>query len=197
MTPAGTVSDGNSGHNYAVTFTPIATGVIMPRALTASITANNKQYDGTNLATIATSTLTGAIPLDVVSLTVGSATFADKNVGNSKTVTATGLMLSGTDAGNYTVNSTAATTANISPAPLTIKADNKSVGDDSPTPPLTATYLTLLGSDTPSSLTGTLVCTTTRRSSSPLGVYPITCSGKSSTNYTITYVAGTLTVYLD
>jgi hypothetical protein len=30
MTPAGTVSDGNSGRNYVVTFATIATGVITP-----------------------------------------------------------------------------------------------------------------------------------------------------------------------
>ena len=197
MTPAGSVSDGNGGNNYAVTAVTIATGVITPRALTASITANNKTYDGSVTATIASRTLTGAIPLDTVNLAGGSATFADKNVANGKSVTVTGLSLSGADSGNYTVNSTAATTASITPAPLTIKADDKSVGDDSPTPPLTATYITLLGSDTPSSLSGTLVCTTTRRSSSPLGTYPITCSGKTSTNYTITYVAGTLTVFLN
>uniref|UniRef100_Q01ZI3 Uncharacterized protein n=1 Tax=Solibacter usitatus (strain Ellin6076) TaxID=234267 RepID=Q01ZI3_SOLUE len=197
MTPAGTISDGNNGNNYAVTFATIATGVITPRSLIASITANNKQYDGTIAATIATRTLTGAVPLDTVSLTSGLATFADKNVGAPKTVTAVGLSLSGTDSINYTVNSTATTTANITPTPLTIKADNKSIGDDDPTPPLTATYLTLLGGDTPSSLTGTLVCTTTRRSSSPVGTYSITCSGKTSANYTITYVAGTLTVFLN
>ena len=37
-----------------------------------------------------------------MSLTGGTAAFADKNVGTGKTVTVTGLTLSGTDAGNYT-----------------------------------------------------------------------------------------------
>jgi hypothetical protein len=197
LTPAGAASDGNGGNNYAVTFVPNTSGVITPLAIVGSITANNKVYDGTTAATIASRTLTGVIGGDAVSLVGGTATFSDKNVGNGKTVTATGLSLSGSAAGNYQVNSTANTTANITPAPLSIIADNKSVGDDDPTPTLTATYHTLLGGDTPASLTGTLVCTTTRVPSSPLGTYPITCSGQTSTNYTITYVPGALTVFLD
>src|SRR5690606_21379512 len=44
---------------------------------------------------------------------VASANFADKNAGNGKTVTASGIALSGADAGNYTIGSTATTTANI------------------------------------------------------------------------------------
>ena len=99
-------------------------------AIAGSITANNKVYDGTAAATIATRTLASVIGGDAVSLVGGSATFSDKNVGNGKTVTATGLSLSGSAAGNYSVNSTATTTANITPAPLTITADNKKVGDD-------------------------------------------------------------------
>jgi hypothetical protein len=194
LTPAGSVNDGNGGNDYAVTFVPNTTGVITRLPIVGSITANNRVYDGTTAATIATGVLTGAIPGDAVSLVGGAATFSDKNVGNGKTVTATGLSLSGGAANNYTVNSAATTTANITPAPLTITADNKSVGDDSPTPPLTVTYHTLLGGDTPASLAGTLVCKTTRTLQSPLGTYPITCSGQTSTNYTITYVPGTLTV---
>src|SRR5207249_3504238 len=56
-----------------------------------------------------------------------TATFADKNVGPGKTVTVSGLSISGTDAGNYTVNSTATTTATITAKALTatITADGK------------------------------------------------------------------------
>src|SRR5262249_1064609 len=57
---------------------------------------------------------------DTVSLVGGTATFADKNVGSGKTVAAAGLSLSGADAGNYTVNSTATTTANITAATLAV-----------------------------------------------------------------------------
>ena len=59
------------------------------------------------------------IPGDTVSYSGGTATFSDKNVANGKTVTATGLALSGAAAGNYTVNSTALTLADITVATLT------------------------------------------------------------------------------
>ena len=45
-----------------------------------------------------------------------SATFADKNVGTGKTVSVSGISISGTDAGNYTFNTTATTTADITAA---------------------------------------------------------------------------------
>jgi len=58
---------------------------------------------------------------DAVSLTGGTATFANKNVGNAKTVTATGLSLSGAAAGNYQLASTSTTTtANITAKNLTV-----------------------------------------------------------------------------
>ena len=52
-----------------------------------------------------------------------SATFTDKNVGTGKTVTVAGIAITGTDAGNYTLASTTATTtANITPLALTVSA---------------------------------------------------------------------------
>src|SRR5207244_4916041 len=66
-----------------------------------------------------TRSLSGVIAPDVVSYVGGTATFGDKNVGTGKTVTGTGLSLSGADAGNYSVNSTAITTADISALGIT------------------------------------------------------------------------------
>ena len=86
---------------------------ILPKALTGNITAANKFYDATTEARITSRTLTGVIAGDVVSYRGGTATFADPDVGVDKTVTATGLSLTGASAGNYIVNSTAYTTANI------------------------------------------------------------------------------------
>lgn len=78
---------------------------------------------------------------------------------------------------------------------LTITANNATQQYGQPTPPLNgATYAGFLNGDTPASLTGTLGCTTTATQSSPVGTYPITCSGQSSTAYTITYVPGALTI---
>ncbi len=91
----------------------IAAFEITPAPLVASVTANNKPFDNTTAATIASRSLGGILGTDVVTISGGSATFADIGVGNNKIVTATGLAIGGTDAGNYTFNSTATTLANI------------------------------------------------------------------------------------
>src|SRR5262249_41284321 len=105
---------GTDAANYTFNTTATTTADITAVTITGSVTANNRAYDGTTAATLATRTLTGVIGSDAVSLNGGTATFADKNVGNSKTVSVTGLGLTGTDAGNYQLASTSATTtANI------------------------------------------------------------------------------------
>ena len=57
----------------------------------------------------------------MVSIATGSisGSFADKNVGNNKTVTLTGVALSDVDAGNYTVAGVGGVTGNITPLALT------------------------------------------------------------------------------
>ena len=127
LTATGTVTDGNGGNNYAVSYVTNNTGVINQLGITGAITANNKVYDATTAATIASRSLAGVIVGDTVNYTGGVATFDNKNVGTGKTVTATGLGLTGGDAGNYTVNTTATTTSDITQLAITgsITANNK------------------------------------------------------------------------
>jgi filamentous hemagglutinin family protein len=122
-----TVDDGNGGNNYTVSLVNNTTGVINQAALTGNITAANKTYDATDAATIDSRTLSGVIVGDTVSYVGGTATFSDKNAALGKLVTATGLGLAGADAGNYTVNTTATTTADIATLAITgaITAANK------------------------------------------------------------------------
>src|SRR5258708_14912413 len=54
--------------------------------------------------------------------TYPSASFNDKKVGTGKTVAVLGISISGTDAGNYTFNTTASTTADITKAALVVSA---------------------------------------------------------------------------
>ena len=103
-------------------------------------------------------------------------------------------MLSGTDAGNYTVNGTATTTANITPASLSITADNQARAVNTPNPPFSATYAGFVGGETPAVLNGTLAFSTPAIVASPAGAYPITPYGQTSGNYRISYMDGVLTV---
>ena len=189
---------GTDAGNYSANSATTTTANISALAIIGSITAANRVYDGTTTATITNRTLSGVISGDAVSYVGGTAAFADPNAGTGKTVTAAGLSLSGPDAGNYTVNSTATATANITPALLTIQADNKAKAYGQGIPTLTATYLGLVGGDLPASLSGTLLCSTTASALSPVSgsPYSITCSGQTSINYTVTYLPGSLAVTL-
>lgn len=125
LIPAATINDGNSGNNYLVTLTNDVTGSITARSLTVSASGINKVYDGTTAATVAF--LDDRVLGDVLTVS-GTAAFTDKNVGAGKTVNVTGISISGTDAGNYTLaNTTTTTTADITARPLmvTATADNK------------------------------------------------------------------------
>jgi hypothetical protein len=53
----------------------------------------------------------------LLTLSYSSADFGDKNVGTGKTVSVLGISISGVDAGNYTFNTTATTSANSSVVP--------------------------------------------------------------------------------
>jgi hypothetical protein len=144
---------GPDAANYTFNTTATTTARILPAPLTvAGITAGNKVYDGSTRATLTVNraTLQGVIGGDSVTLNTShaSGTFASKNVGNGIAVTVSGLSLNGSAAtlGNYTLTQPA-TTANITPAPLTvtgITANNK-VYDGTTTATLNLASATLKG----------------------------------------------------
>ena len=117
LTPAGSVSDGNSGNNYSVTFVNTTTGVITAAGLTViGVTAADKTYDGTTVATLSgTPNLNGVMGSDDVSLVTAGATasFADPAVGTNKPVTVTGYTITGADTNNYTLSQPSDLTASI------------------------------------------------------------------------------------
>jgi hypothetical protein len=86
----------------------------------------------------------------------------------------------------------------VTPAPLTVSADNKTMNYATIVPILSVTYLGLVNGDNSSAITGTPSLTTTATSSSPLGTYPISVAQGtlSAANYTFSLVPGTMTVTL-
>ena len=109
---------GDSG-NYVLQKTTSETQAdITPKSLKASFTAQNKIYDGTKITT-ATGEGDAVVSGDNVIFSNDLAEFSDKNVGTQKTVFVSGIGLAGTDAANYSLqNTTASTTADITPAQL-------------------------------------------------------------------------------
>ncbi|MDH6232250.1 filamentous hemagglutinin family protein [Mesorhizobium soli] len=107
--------------NYTIAATGTTTADITKAVISSitGITAANRTYDGTTVATLDASDagFSGIISGDDLMVASATGTFADKNAGSGKAVNINGLSLGGVDAGNYTLaDTTAATTADIAKA---------------------------------------------------------------------------------
>ena len=143
VTGSGYALAGTDAGNYSLV-QPTATATISQKTLTISgLSADNKTYDRNTAATLSgTGALVGVELGDTVTLdsSAASADFATTAVGIGKTVTGSGYLLTGADAGNYALTQPT-WTADINGIVLTISgvtADNK-VYDRSATASLSGT----------------------------------------------------------
>ncbi|PLY39817.1 hypothetical protein CSZ94_24395 [Janthinobacterium sp. ROICE36] len=112
---------GSDGGNYALeSATALARADITPRMLNVSASGANRVYDGSRNAAVALAD--DRVAGDALSVSDEAATFIDKNVGTAKAVNVTGIQVAGTDAANYTHNTSATTTADIMARALTVSA---------------------------------------------------------------------------
>ncbi len=184
------IGGGDAGNYTLLNTTATTTANINAATLTATVRAKSKTYNGTPAATVS-GTLKGVIGKDKVSL-ASAALFTDKNVGQKKTVT--GLSLKGSGAANYKLSSTpAATTARITPAPLTVTADKKTklYGQTDPALTYRISKGTVFSGD---SFSGLL----SRVAGENVGVYAIQKGTLSAdNNYAMTFKGSTLKVTKD
>ena len=179
---------GTARFNYSLSLTgaPTATSNITAKSLAVTISATNKQYDGNNTASVtyADDRMTG----DAFTVS-GTATFDTKAIGNTKTVTATGIALSGTDASNYTPNTSATTTANISARSLTVGiTGGGKTYDGTTTATVTYTDNRISGDNITISGTATYA-TKTAGASKTITASSISVTGPDSGNYTFNSTA--------
>src|SRR5262249_6899008 len=158
-----------------------------------SITASSKIYDGTTVATIVTRSLSGVLGSDLVSLSGGTATFASKSVGTAKTVTATGLSLSGAAAANYQLASTtASTSADITARSLTVSATGvNKVYNGTAAATVTLADNRLAGDSLASSYSGASFADRYVGTAKPVTVNGISISGTDAANYSANSTAST------
>lgn len=116
---------GDALKNHTAPATVESRANITPRTLTVNVTAQNKEYDGNDSATVKAVLDTGRVVNndEVILVSDGvTAKFDTKNVGKNKTVTLSGdYSLSGTAANNYTLSVSENLTANINERELTVK----------------------------------------------------------------------------
>lgn len=164
---------------------------VTAKGITGSFTAEHKEYDGGTAALVLTRTANGVLGEDVVSLDGGTATFADKNVADGKTVTLAGASLTGTDAANYSLTSVSTTTANITQRAITVTADagqGKVYGATEPALTYALTTGSLVGSD---AFSGSL----SRATGENVGTYAIQQGSLTlGTNYDLDFVGDDFTI---
>jgi hypothetical protein len=186
---AGISASGADAGNYTLNSTASTTATITPLGITVAAIGVSRVYDGglNDAATLASS---GVLAGDSVNFADTSATFADKNVGAAKIVSIAGITAGGADAGNYAVNGTATTAANITPATLTEIATPASVSSGQ-TPTLNGSVSGLVQGDTLGNATdGTLVWSTNAPLHAAQGSYAIDGAGLTAENYLVSQSPG-------
>ena len=186
---------GTEAGNYTYTPPRTTTASITQRPINITATAADKAYDGTTQtsAALADNRLAG----DAVTASYQRADFADKNGGQQKTVTVSGVSLTGADAANYLVDTTTTTTsASIKPIGLTITAnpDAKLANNVPYQGGNGVTYAGFIPGETAAVLAGQLRYGGNAQGATKEGVYRITPGGLTSVNYASTFVDGALTI---
>ena len=98
------------------------------------------------------------------------------------------------DTATYTSPQSATVTINVTPATLSVTADDASRPYGANNPTFTFKYSGFVNNEDMGVVTTPPTCTSVADSFSNVGPYPITCSGGVAPNYTFSYTAGTLTV---
>lgn len=185
----GSSCSGAASPNYAISY---SSGVVTVTRATLIITASSGSFNYGGTPPAVAASYSGFVNGDTpASLTTApsctSAATASSAVGTYST------SCSGAAAHNYTIAYQSGVMT-VNKAPLTITASSGSFlyGDD--VPAVSATYSGFVNGDTAFDLIDRPTCGTTATSSSPVDVYPTSCSGAVSSDYAIHYVNGTMTV---
>jgi hypothetical protein len=209
ITISGLTISGANAAEYTLT-QPTTTANITTKELTVTgITANDRVYDSTDSATAllvkGSAVLVGKQGSDDVALSTANAaaTFANKNIGTSKTVTISGITISGTDIANYTLTQPS-TTANITLKELTVSGitANNRVYDSTvaATDLLVKGSAALVGKETSDVVTLTHSSATATFANKNIGtnktitIAGITIGGADASNYTLTQPSTTANI---
>ncbi len=175
--------------NYTITHQN-GTLTITPAALTITAQNKTKVYGSANppLTAAYAGFVNGDDESDLdTAVMLNTAAIASSPVG-SYTITATGAV----DL-NYSIAHVNGMLS-VTPAEITVTADNQTKVFGAPLPELTATYTGFVLGQVTNDLPTLAMLTTTATASSDVGVYPITASGAASPNYSFAYIAGSLTI---
>ena len=113
------LSDGSGAASNYTLVGGIDKVTVTPLAITVSATGQGKTYDGNTTASVTLST-NGVLPGDTLSFGDGASNFVSPNAGSNVSITVTGITATGSNVGDYSFNTTATTSATISPYVLNL-----------------------------------------------------------------------------
>lgn len=182
--------------NYTVTQPSLTANITPAQLVVTGLSGTDRVYDGTTVDALkGTATLFGLVNGETLTLNnTTTGTLTSPNAGSQGVTTAITLSDGTGLASNYNLIQTVLPNVIISPASLTITADNAQKNEGTPNPPFGAHTSGFVGGESLANLTGNLSLTTNATQTSTAGKYNITPSGLSSGNYTIQYVDGILTI---
>jgi polygalacturonase len=173
----------------STTLAPSANPIAYPNSVTLNVTVSSPGstpsgsltfLEGTNQLNTASLDGSGAATFTPGLLNAGPHTFSASYAGGS----------------GFLASDSAPLIVNVTPAPLTITADDKTITFGDSVPALTYTPAGFVNGETTAVLSGSPQLSTTATSNSPAGTYIITASAGTLTaeNYAFTFVNGTLTI---
>lgn len=195
------INQGSRGNvNYQITYIS-ETLTVTAINLTVVVSAPNKQYDRDTDTDLSIGTLTGVISADSGFVTIDASKitglFTSATAGNSKSINLTinSGVLTGSKQGNYILNTPANPTANITKAPATVTASNRTVVAGNALTAVTYVVTGLAAGDSGDPFTG-ITCTSDYNLSTDdsLTARYTRCSGGVATNYTPDHVDGIVTI---
>lgn len=171
--------------NYTVTQPTLTANIAAVNLTITGATVSSKNYDRLTTAVITGGTLNGIIGSETVNATTG--TFIDKNVGTSKAVT---ILLTGADAGNYTLTQPNIT-GDINAIALTITspAVTSKAFDGTTAATITGTLSGIISPDVVT-LVGTGVFASSAQANGISVTSTSTLAGADAGNYTLTQPTG-------
>ena len=175
------------GYRLASATATGAVGTITPAPLVVATTADSKVYDGTTASAAAPRIVSGLFGGDTV--TGATQAFDSKDAGARTLVVGSVAIADGNGGANYVVSVQSAAGA-ITPAALTVQADDRTALQGQPQLPLTASFRGFVAGETPAVLGGSLGLSSAAGPTSPPGSYTIVAGGLSSSNYAIRYLDG-------
>jgi hypothetical protein len=185
----GTSCSGAVAGNYSIGYLP-GTLTVNPAPLAITASSGSFTFGGTPPAIVAG--YAGFVAGDTAgSLTTKPA--CSTTATSTSPVGSYGSSCSGAVDGNYAITYVGGSVA-VTPASLTITASGGSFGYGGTPPTITPSYAGFVAGNTAASLTTKPTCSSTATPTSPVGSYPSSCSGAVDANYSIAYVAGTVTV---